>query len=109
MPTGAPTAAELATFVSDYYAAMPGGTDQGWDQLSRRYQRDIARNQPSYEGFWSTIDALEVDNVRAATPGRVEATLTYYLKNGRVSVERTVFSVVREDGRLKFDDSDVVG
>ena len=108
-PTGEPTAAELAGFISDYYAALPGGTAQGWDQLTPRFQNGIARNRDYYESFWGSIEVVDVADVSASPPGRVEATLTYRFKDGRVSVERTVYSVVRDGGGLKIDDSAVVG
>ncbi|MEP6980785.1 MAG: protein kinase [Nakamurella sp.] len=107
-PTGEPTAAELVAFVTDYYAAMPGGTDQGWGRLTSRFQNGIAQNRDYYELFWGSIKAVDVNDISASPPGTVEATITYHFEDSRVSVERTVYSVVREGGALKIDNSEVV-
>ncbi len=105
---GPPTAGTLAATVSDYYALMPGNTDEGWARLTARFQNGIAQDRQYYESFWSGVERVAVADVSATAPHGAEATITYYFKDGRVSVERTRYRVVNDDGRLKLDDSSVV-
>jgi len=37
-----------------------------------------------------------------------EGTITYYFRDGRVSEERTAYTLVQEDGTLKIDTSTVL-
>ena len=76
--------------------------------MTASYQTNKARGRGGYEAFWGQFSRVTVTNVSGQAPDRAEATLTYYRKNGRVDVERTVFRLVNEDGRLKINQSDVV-
>ncbi|WP_157970449.1 serine/threonine-protein kinase [Nakamurella deserti] len=105
---GAPTADELAGFVTDYYSRLPGDTDQGWERLTEGFQTGIARNRANYGNFWGGIDRVEVADVDATPPGTVEATVTYYFADGQVSEERTRYTLVRADDSLKIDSSTVL-
>lgn len=104
----APTTAELAQAVTDYYALMPDDTDAGWQLLTASYQRQTG-GRDSYEDFWNGMDTVTVTDVSATAPDRVQATLTYVEKSGnRESTERRSFRLVRSDGVLKIDQSSVI-
>jgi len=107
-PPGLPAAADLADAVSDYYTLMPDNTDEGWTRLTRRFQTGIAQNRQYYESFWNGIERVDVTDISADPPGQAEATITYYFSDGRVSVERTSYHLVQDDGILKLDDSTVL-
>ncbi|MEO8694189.1 MAG: serine/threonine-protein kinase [Acidimicrobiales bacterium] len=82
-----------------YYALMDAGRiDEGWSLLSPAYQQQTVRS--SYEGFWRTIDRVEVLSARAE--GRTAwATLRYTRTNGTVSTENVRLDFVPDaTGRL---------
>jgi eukaryotic-like serine/threonine-protein kinase len=87
---------------------MPNNTDEGWGHLTANFQTGIAQNPEYYKSFWGRIDRVTVEDAVATSPNSVEATVTYYFANGEVSVERTLYRMVREDGELKIDDSEVL-
>ena len=87
---------------------MPGDTDAGWERLTASYQREQTASKASYERFWGAIDRVTVSQAEGTPPDRVEATVTYYLENGRVSRERTSYQLVNEDGVLKINDTRVI-
>jgi serine/threonine protein kinase len=105
----APNAGRLAAAITDYYAVMPRDTDQGWSRLTANFQNGIAQNRDYYESFWDGIERVTAEDVTASPPGTAEATITYFFKDGRVSTERTVYSLVEQDGTIKIDNSSVVG
>ena len=82
-----------------YYALLDGGRiDEGWSWLSPAYQQQTGRS--SYEGFWRTIDRVEVLTARAE--GRTAwATLRYTRTNGTASTENVRLDFVPDaTGRL---------
>jgi hypothetical protein len=82
-----------------YYALLDGGRiDEGWSWLSPAYQQQTGRS--SYEGFWRTIDRVEVLTARAE--GRTAwATLRYTRTNGTASTENVRLDFVADaTGRL---------
>jgi hypothetical protein len=87
---------------------VPGDTDAGWDRLTRSYQRGSARSRDTYERFWAGVDRVSVSGVQTDPPNTVEATVTYRLKGGRVSRERTSFELVEDDGELKINATEVL-
>ncbi len=105
--TGTPTAAELAQAITDYYALMPGGTDQAWPRMTTSYQTVTTGGRASYERFWGAIRSVSTSDVRGTPPRTAQATVTYTYKDGRVSKERTTFQLVRDDGILKINSSRV--
>ena len=92
----------------DYYAGMPDATDDGWAHLTANFQTSIAHGRANYETFWDTIASVSVSDATGTAPGTVEATITYRFKDGGGSVERTRYQLVREDGILKIDYSEVL-
>ena len=107
-PQPGPTASELTAAITDYYALMPGNTDQGWSQLTSRFQTGIARNPDYYKTFWGGVLWVDVTDATAEPPDTVEATITYHFTDGTVSVERTAFTLVRDGASLKIDNSAVL-
>ncbi len=105
---GPPTAAQLTAAITDYYAVMPTNTDEGWSRLTAHFQNGIAENRDYYESFWSGIDRVTAADVTGSPPDTAEATITYYFKDGRVATERTVYTLVKDGGTVKIDDSSVV-
>ncbi len=103
-----PTTAELAKGLRDYYALVPDDLDAGWERLTDRYRRTTAGSRGSYAEFWGAFERVSVSDVAATAPDRVTATLRYEAKDGRVDVERTTFRLVRDDGVLKIDGSEVL-
>ncbi|SEQ39351.1 serine/threonine-protein kinase [Microlunatus flavus] len=106
--SGEPTARELSAAITRYYGLVPDDTDEAWGLMTSDYQRTKSGGRQAYERFWGQVDDVKVSKVKADPPSRVEATLTYD-RGGSVSVERTTFRMVRDDGILKIADSDVVG
>ena len=103
-----PTAADLTAAVANYYALMPGGTDEGWARLTPTFQTEIARNRQSYESFWNRVDRVVATDVSGAPPNSAEATISYYFTDGRVAVERTAYQLVQDGGVFKLDSSEVL-
>ena len=68
--------ASREAFVEDYYAVLPDDTETGWSMLSPGFQQEVG-SYDDYDGFWSTIDSVAVEDTQAAGPGAVDATLVY--------------------------------
>ena len=103
-----PTAAQLTEAITSYYALMPGNTGRAWPRMTASYQTNHAGGRRAYERFWDEIGRVEARNVTATGPGRAEATLSYYYKDGRVVIERTSYELVEDGGTLKIDESTVL-
>jgi len=101
------TAAQLGQAITGYYGLVPGNTDGGWSRLTSSYQSRSAGSRSSYERFWGRIDRVTVSDVEGDPPDEVEATVTYYFKDGRVSRERTEYELRNDDGVLKINSSRV--
>ncbi|MDQ2847529.1 MAG: protein kinase [Actinomycetota bacterium] len=102
-----PTAAELAAAITDYYALLPSDTDQGWARLTTHFQTTTAHDRQYYQRFWDSIDRVTVRDAVGSPPNATRATITYHFKDGKVSVESTVYTLVQDAGILKIDDSKV--
>jgi serine/threonine protein kinase len=104
----APTADQLAQAITDYYDLLPDNTDEAWDRLTKRYQHGTARNREYFQSFWDQMASVDTSNVTGTAPDSVKATITYTYKDGKVVVERTAFTLVREGDILKIDSSEVL-
>jgi hypothetical protein len=102
------TASDLSAALRDYYALLPGNTDAGWALLTDRYRRTTATSRDYYNRFWGAISRVQVSDVSSKAPSSVVATLRYDFKDGRIYIERTSYSLVPEDGKLKIDRSTVL-
>jgi hypothetical protein len=99
-----PTAAK-ERLVREYYSVAPGGTDEAWAMLG---PHERAQGRDAYDGFWGTVESVDVSNVQAR-PGsnEVAVTLTYRTTDGRVSTERKREGLIRDSEGGYLLDSDV--
>ena len=91
-----------------YYRLLPGDTDAGWARLTDRYKQTTATSRSYYDRFWGAIDRVQVSQVGGQAPSSVVATIRYVYDDGRVFVERTSYTLVRDAGQLKIDQSSVI-
>ena len=87
---------------------MPEEVNDGWDLLTRRYQRGQSGGRGSYKRFWGDVDRVSVSKVTGLPPDRVRATVVYSFDDGRVVTEATEYRMATDDGRLKIDSSKVL-
>ena len=87
---------------------MPDGTEQAWPRMTADYRTNHAGGRQAYEAFWDKYSRVSVSRVVGLPPGRAEATVTYFYKNGRVDTERTAYRLVEEGGQLKISWTDVL-
>jgi serine/threonine protein kinase len=106
--SGDVTASDLSTAIRDYYGLLPGNTDAGWARLTKRYQSTTATSRAYYDRFWGAINRVQLSQVSAQAPSTVVATVRYDYADGRTFIERTSYSLVRQDGQLKIDRSSVL-
>jgi hypothetical protein len=100
---------ELAGAIQSYYALLPKNTDEAWPGMTATYQARHAGGRSSYDAFWRAIRRVSASNVTGAAPDRAQATITYEYRDGRRIRERTSFQLVKDGGRLKINDSTVLG
>jgi eukaryotic-like serine/threonine-protein kinase len=93
-------------FVEGYYGVLPDDTESGYAMLAPEYQSRTSFDR--YQGFWSTIDAVTVDDARPAGPDAVDVTLTYSSGGGTQQEVRRIFLERGSDGYLITDD-EIVG
>jgi serine/threonine protein kinase len=106
-PSSQPVAGgSKARFVEGYYGVLPDDTETGWSMLTPDYQAETSRD--TYEGFWSGIDAVTVEDTRPAGSDAVDVTLTYTSGGGTQSEVRRVFLERGDDGFL-ISGSEIVG
>lgn len=106
-PPGGPTDAQLAQAIIDYYALLPGNTDQGWNRLTKNYQHTTAKNRKSYDDFWASVDSVSVSNVTGSAPSSASALVTLKFSDGHTEIDQTDFKLVADGGTLKIDASQV--
>lgn len=106
--TANPTNAVLAKAIVDYYALLPGNTDQGWNLLTQQYRHDHSVNKHDYQKFWDGISAVNVSNSTGTAPSTAQATINYTYKDGRVVSELTRYGLVNDNGTWKIDSSTVL-
>ncbi len=96
-----PGADEYEQAIRDYYALLPGDTEQAFDLLTDRAKRKSG-GKKTYTRFWNTIDSVQVEETQV-DGDRVAAVLRYESRNGRTSRETSSFALVEEDGQLLID------
>ena len=90
-------------FVEDYYASLPDDTESGYARLTPSYQEETS--YASYDGFWSGIDEVVVQDTQPAGAGAVDVTLLY---DGEDEEVRRIYLERGDDGWLIADD-EIVG
>ena len=90
-------------FVEDYYSVLPEDTESGYAMLAPSYQDDTSYS--SYEGFWSTVDEVSIQDTATAGPNAVDVTLLY---NGDDEEVRRIYLERGDDGWLITGD-EIVG
>lgn len=100
-----PTAGELRTAVTDYYALVDAGElDQAYALLSPGFQAD--QDFASYEAFWDGIASVSVVGRPEADPDAVSATarLRFVRNDGSRSDESIELTfITADDGTLLID------
>ena len=90
-------------FVEDYYADLPDDTESGYARLAPSYQDETSYE--SYDGFWSTVDEVAVQDTEPAGAGAVDVTLLY---DGEDEEVRRIY-LERGDGGWLIADDEIVG
>jgi len=100
-PTDGPEA-----FIQRYFQTVPEDTDTGWSMLGPEV-RSVGRD--SYEGWWSSVEDVQVSDIEPADSGETaDVTLTYTMKDGRVETERQRLDLLRsQDGWLINGDENI--
>jgi serine/threonine protein kinase len=96
-----PNTEDYEQAIRDYYALLPGDTEQAFDLLTERAQRKSGGKR-TYTKFWNTIESVQVEDTQA-DGDRVAATLLYESKRGKQSRETSSFALVEENGELLID------
>ena len=93
-------------FIQRYFQTVPEDTDTGWSMLGPE-GRSVGRD--SYEGWWSSVEDVQVSDIEPAGSGETaDVTLTYTMKDGRVETERQRLDLLRsEDGWLINGDENI--
>ena len=92
-----------SAFVEDYYATLPDDTEAGYAMLAPSYQEETSYQ--SYEGFWSTVDEVDVLDSAPAGTNAVDVTLLY---DGDDEEVRRIFLERDGDAWLIADD-EIIG
>ena len=85
VPSSPTVTGSAEQFASSYYAHLPDDTSAAWRSLAPSFRSSIGRE--SYDGFWSTISAVEVVGVDEVEPGVVDVSLTYTADDGTAESE----------------------
>jgi hypothetical protein len=93
----APAADDPEQFVIDYYGLLPGDTAAAWPLLSPDMQAEVGSFE-DYEAFWSTIDAVAVDDTTPAGSNAVDVTLTYTTEGSSEQETRRIELEETDDG-----------
>jgi hypothetical protein len=95
-------------FVEDYYAVLPDDTETGWSMLTPGFRREVG-SYGDYDGFWSTIDSVSVEDAQPAGPGAVDTTLVYTKTDGSTDREVRRIELTESDDSYLISGDEVVG
>lgn len=101
--SGPPTASQLASAISGYYALLPDDTDAAWARLTPSFQAGKAGPRSYFNSFWGGFRSVTASDVSGSAPNTATATIRYVANDGSVTVERDTFRLVRQGGVLKID------
>jgi serine/threonine protein kinase len=103
---GVTDAGSPAELVAHYYGLLPDDTATAWELLTPGLRREIGRG--TFDGFWATIDDVQVEGTEEVGSGLVRVTLTY-VTDGRSETETRQLGVERSGaGYLISDDQGAV-
>ncbi|MBM7773687.1 serine/threonine protein kinase [Actinokineospora baliensis] len=94
--------------LTDYYALMPSGLEQGWTRLTEKFQRNPAGGYEGYQRFWSAVAGVKISGVTPAGENTVKVTLDYRFANGKNVREVHRYVLVNVGGQWKIDQSTVL-
>jgi eukaryotic-like serine/threonine-protein kinase len=94
-----------ATFVSNYYALLPGNLTAAWPQMTRAYQDNVAHGFANYQIFWNGYEQVTASDVTATGPSTVVADIHYTDKNGNSTTERTTFGLTKNGDSWQINTS----
>ncbi|HWC84471.1 MAG TPA: serine/threonine-protein kinase [Pseudonocardiaceae bacterium] len=106
-PPAGSSAGDPVSFITGYYAMMPGNTDAGWNDMTADYQQNHAGGRSGYDNFWAQFSAVSLSDVAATGSAGVVADINYTYKNGSHTTEHTTFGLVQQDGQWKIASSTV--
>ena len=104
----APTAADLAQAVTDYYDLMPQNVRAGWSRLTPSYQANGAGGFGKYKQFWAQFASVTTSDATGQLPDSAQVTITYVFRSGQTSTERRSFQLVLSGGQYKINDSAIL-
>ena len=93
-------------FVAYYYGFLPEDTESGWRLLSSDLQQRIGID--SYNGFWRSVQDVQVDSTRPSGPDGVAVTLTYTTSNGTEQETRLLHVQRSENGYVISGDDGAI-
>ncbi|MEY9890202.1 serine/threonine protein kinase [Catenulispora sp. MAP5-51] len=94
-----------ATFVSNYYALLPGNLTAAWPQMTQAYQDNVAHGFANYQIFWNGYKQVTASDVTATGPNTVVADIHYTDKNGNSTTERTTFGLTKNGNSWQINTS----
>ena len=107
--TGAPDVdadKRLEEFVTSYYSEVTGDRDSTWAQLAPTMQ-GAAGGREGYDGFWKTIDKVDVNQTQAdAAARKAVVSLTFKPNKGRALTETHQLTFVPDGGGGYLIESD---
>jgi hypothetical protein len=104
-PEEKPVGAQLEQTVQDYFAAMPGDTDTGWQMLAPSMK---SQGRASYEDFWGGIESVTLHSSQASGPDQVTIDLTYRFDDGSAKRETQQLTMQERGGDYLIADDTVV-
>lgn len=93
------------TFLTNYYALLPGNTTAAWPQMTQAYQDSVAHGFANYQSFWSQYKQVTVSGVTATGTNTVVADIHYTYKNGTTTTERTTFGLTKNGDSWQINTS----
>ncbi len=95
------SAAEMRSFVTDYFATAPSDPRTTFGRLTKKFQAESG-GYDNYKGFWDTIESASLSNIAADEQAMtVSYDISYRLKDGSRKDGSTTLDLVRSgDGYL---------
>lgn len=107
IPDMALTSTDLRGFITGYYALLPADTTTAWSMLGAGYRTKVG-GFSSFVGFYDTIAAVRVRDVRVTGADTAAADLVFTRDDGTVSTERYDFTIGTYAGTPVIEDAERV-